>query len=153
MATGAPTTTETEKPEGTTPASPPAAAKPEPPVAKAAPAAPAKKEPPKVTTEAGERRRAAVKGDDADIPADAGGDPDYIDIELPKRAEWLKKKHTKAELKAGLKDSVIAGYFKERIEQKPKLSKDYDDRRAEAKKPKAPLDNGARSGERPDANP
>jgi hypothetical protein len=86
------------------------------------------------------------------IAEKSGVDPDYFDVEFPKLARWLKKNHKKDEL-AALPDKEIAAYWKDRLEKKPKLAKDYDAKSAKEAKPKAPLDNSVRNDERPNANP
>jgi hypothetical protein len=79
-------------------------------------------------------------------------DPDYVDLELPKLAKWLKANFSKEQLKT-LKDKDIEPFFAERIEKKPKLSKDYaasSDKTTKDEKVKKPLNNGADPSERPD---
>jgi hypothetical protein len=51
-------------------------------------------------------------------------DPDYLDVELPKLAQFLVGKYSDKELQ-DLPDSVIVDWAKERVKSKPKLAKDF----------------------------
>ncbi len=78
-------------------------------------------------------------------------DPDEIEDQLPKLARYLKKTFSEKQL-AKLKDSDIEEWFQKRVEEKPKLGKNYGVVTAppEEKKPeKKPLSNGLKNEERP----
>lgn len=85
-------------------------------------------------------------------------DPDYVEAELTGFAAHLLENFSKKELRK-MGDDALAKeaeeFFKKRVETKPKLAKDYEDRRREelkkelkdeasGKTPKKPVDNGGK---------
>lgn len=58
-------------------------------------------------------------------------DPDYLEVELPKLAAWILENFDDKEA-AKITDAQLDKYFKERLEAKPKLAKDYDEKVAKA---------------------
>jgi hypothetical protein len=77
-------------------------------------------------------------------------DPDYVDPELTAYAKHLRTAYSKEDL-AKLSDADIEKYFKERVEKKPKLAKDFGV--APPKPPVAPLNNGVTTNDKPPPAP